>query len=164
MTKKLKTKTKKKSNAILTCEHDRVGYAALESLAKLCVNRSQEDEKRFLFYEQQLKSKDQIIERFIFERSNTEEFVVGLLEQNQEIWKERNDAVLAYKALHDTGELATQLGIDTKSKKLPHEKDFFKDYEMYHAHRITEDGKEKYKFIIKKRESADVQGSDRKKK
>ena len=138
------------------CEHDKVGYKALEELADVCVWRSKQDRKV-------LKKYEDWIDRLIEERRSNEEFLLGVLEQNEEIWKERNNAILAYRALADTDKLATKLGIDIEAKSLPHHKKFSEDYEMFHAHKITEGGKERYKFVIRKKDKkTNVSGQDSK--
>ena len=150
------TEKKIKEAEASKCEHNKVGYKALEDLADVCIWRSKQDQKLLDKYVTW-------IERLIHERENNEEFILGVLQQNEDIWKERNDAVLAYKALHETGEFATKLGIDIKAKPLPHHKKFGEEYEMFHAHKITEGGKERYKFVIRKKDKTNnVPGQDSK--
>ena len=71
-----------------------------------------------------------------------------LLKQNQEIWKERNDAVRAYNGLIQLKKSAEQLGIDTNAMPTPEQKEFMEKYQFVQKITVTENGKTFYRYQL----------------
>ena len=71
-----------------------------------------------------------------------------LLKQNQEIWKERNDAVRAYNGLIQLKKSAEQLGIDTNAMPTPEQKEFMEKYQFVQKVTVTENGKTFYRYQL----------------
>lgn len=71
-----------------------------------------------------------------------------LLKQNQEIWKERNDAVRAYNGMILSKQTAEQLGIDTNAMPTPEQKEFMEKYQFVQKITVTENGKTFYRYQL----------------
>jgi|694.fasta_scaffold18450_5 hypothetical protein len=71
-----------------------------------------------------------------------------ILKQNQQIWKERNDAVRAYNGLVQLKKSAEQLGIDTNAMPTPEQKEFMEKYQFVQKITVTENGKTFYRYQI----------------
>ena len=71
-----------------------------------------------------------------------------ILKQNQQIWKERNDAVRAYNGLLQLKKSAEQLGIDTNAMPTPEQKEFMEKYQFVQKITVTENGKTFYRYQL----------------
>ena len=71
-----------------------------------------------------------------------------ILKQNQQIWKERNDAVRAYNGLVQLKKSAEQLGIDTNAMPTPEQKEFMEKCQFVQKITVTENGKTFYRYQI----------------
>lgn len=78
-----------------------------------------------------------------------------LLKQNQEIWKERNDAVRAYNGMILSKQTAEQMGIDTDAMATPEQKEFMEKYQFVQKVTVTEGGKTYYKYILTPKKKKD---------
>ena len=71
----------------------------------------------------------------------------------QQAYKDRNEAIRRYNALHQLGEMAEGMGIDL-TKKLPeHEFNKWKDHEFDIKGRVLESGKTTFAATLKKKVS-----------
>jgi len=71
-----------------------------------------------------------------------------VMKQNEEIWKERNDAVRAYNGLIQLKKSAEQLGIDTNAMPTPEQKEFMEKYQFVQKITVTENGKTFYRYQL----------------
>ena len=71
-----------------------------------------------------------------------------VMKQNEEIWKERNDAVRAYNGMILSKKTAEQMGIDTDAMATPEQKEFMEKYQFVQKVTVTESGKTNYKYIL----------------
>ena len=100
-------------------------------------------EHTFKIYERALK--------VISSRSMVE--LEAMEQELQEAYKDRNEAIRRYNALHQLGEMAEGMGIDL-TKKLPeHEFNKWKDHEFDIKGRVLESGKSTFTATLKKKVS-----------
>ena len=78
-----------------------------------------------------------------------------ILKQNQEIWKERNNAVRAYNGLVQLKKSAEQLGIDTNAMPTPEQKEFMEKYQFVQKITVTENGKTFYRYQLTPKKKED---------
>jgi hypothetical protein len=78
-----------------------------------------------------------------------------ILKQNQQIWKERNDAVRAYNGLVQLKKSAEQLGIDTNAMPTPEQKEFMEKYQFVQKITVTENGKTFYRYQLTPKKKKD---------
>ena len=71
-----------------------------------------------------------------------------VIKQNEEIWKERNDAVRAYNGMIKLKKSAEQLGIDTNAMPTPEQKEFMEKYQFVQKITVTENGKTFYRYQL----------------
>ena len=100
-------------------------------------------EHTFKIYERALK--------VISSRSMVE--LEAMKQELQQAYKDRNEAIRRYNALHQLGEMAEGMGIDL-TKKLPeHEFNKWKDHEFDIKGRVLESGKSTFTATLKKKVS-----------
>ena len=100
-------------------------------------------EHTFKIYERALK--------VISSRSMVE--LEAMKKELQQAYKDRNEAIRRYNALHQLGEMAEGMGIDL-TKKLPeHEFNKWKDHEFDIKGRVLESGKSTFTATLKKKVS-----------
>ena len=78
-----------------------------------------------------------------------------VMKQNEQIWKERNDAVKAYNGMIKLKKSAEQLGIDTNAMATPEQKEFMEKYQFVQKVTVTESGKTNYKYILTPKKKKD---------
>lgn len=78
-----------------------------------------------------------------------------VMKQNEEIWKERNDAVRAYNGMILSKQTAEQMGIDTDAMATPEQKEFMEKYQFVQKVTVTEAGKTHYKYILTPKKKED---------
>ena len=78
-----------------------------------------------------------------------------VIKQNEEIWKERNDAVRAYNGMILSKQTAEQMGIDTDAMPTPEQKEFMEKYQFVQKVTVTEAGKTNYKYILTPKKKKD---------
>ena len=100
-------------------------------------------EHTFKIYERALK--------VVSSRSMVE--LEAMKQELQQAYKDRNEAIRRYNALHQLGEMAEGMGIDL-TKKLPeHEFNKWKDHEFDIKGRVLESGKSTFTATLKKKVS-----------
>lgn len=87
--------------------------------------------------------------------NNLVEHMEFVLKQNEDIWKERNDAIRAYNGIVKLKKSAEQLGIDTNAMPTPEQKEFMEKYQFVQKITVTENGKTFYRYQLTPKKKKD---------
>ena len=94
-------------------------------------------------YEQIITLQDQLI------KANAQEL--------EQAYKDRNEAIRRYNALHQLGQMAKDCGVDLSAKLPEHEKNKWKDFKFNIDARVLESGKTTFTATAKKKVSQEQQ-------
>ena len=142
------------------CDHDKVGYAELNTLAVGLYKRSKEDADN-------IKKLSKILtwqKKHIEDLKKINEILVDKYEdaletqekELQECHKDKNDITRAYNGLHSLGKFAEDQGIDTKKacKDLPENQK--NKYQFKQKHSLLESGKVSHEYFFGKKKNGKV--------
>ena len=94
-------------------------------------------------YEQIITLQDQLI------KANAQEL--------EQAYKDRNEAIRRYNALHQLGQMAKDCGVDLSAKLPEHEQNIWKDFKFNIDARVLESGKTTFTATAKKKVSQEQQ-------
>jgi hypothetical protein len=139
------------------CDHDKVGYAELNTLAVALYKRSKEDADN-------IKKLSKILtwqKKHIEDLKKINEILVDKYEdaletqekELQECHKDKNDITRAYNGLHSLGKFAEDQGIDIKKacKDLPENQK--NKYQFKQKHSLLESGKVSHEYFFGKKKN-----------
>jgi hypothetical protein len=139
------------------CDHDKVGYAELNTLAVGLYKRSKEDADN-------IKKLSKILtwqKKHIEDLKKINEILVDKYEdaletqekELQECHKDKNDITRAYNGLHSLGKFAEDQGIDIKKacKDLPENQK--NKYQFKQKHSLLESGKVSHEYFFGKKKN-----------
>ena len=73
----------------------------------------------------------------------------------EQVYRDRNEAIRRYNALHELGEMAQGAGVDLTAKLPENQKEKWKDYDFELKPKVFESGKTTYSATLKKKKSKD---------
>ncbi len=103
---------------------------------------------KYSLLEKVCNSQLEVIKDYQLSMKNIVEHMEFVLKQNEDIWKERNQAVRAYNGIVKLKKSAEQLGIDTNAMPTPEQKEFMEKYQFVQKITVTENGKTFYRYQL----------------
>tara|TARA_R100000365_G_C2730706_1_gene61023 strand:- start:535 stop:1032 length:498 start_codon:yes stop_codon:yes gene_type:complete len=126
---------------------------------------AKEYEKIILVQEQIIKAREhtfKIYERVLKQISSKSIIKMEAMEQELQLaYKDRNEAIRRYNALHQLGEMAENMGVDLTEKLPEHEFNKWKNHEFDIKGRVLESGKTTFSASLKKKVSQEQQDFSR---
>ena len=139
------------------CDHDKVGYAELNTLAVALYKRSKEDadnikklSKILTWQKKHIEDLKKINEILV---DKYEDALEAQEKELQECHKDKNDITRAYNGLHSLGKFAEDQGIDIKKacKDLPENQK--NKYQFKQKHSLLESGKVSHEYFFGKKKN-----------